>query len=215
MLLLGMPVHASIGANKVANTVSTLSSFLRLFRSRELSIQEIWPILVICGLGGTAGGLAASSFDGETLTFLALCLLIFAFFLSFLGKTDFGDVEKLPFSKRTSSLLFGIGVYDGLFGPGSGTLMLYVMAAKKLQYFKAVLYGRVAIFATCFGAAMIYIITGQILWKETIALMIGSIIGAHVGLHIARKVNANVAKILLRCITVILIGQLALELYLH
>ena len=213
MLLLGMPVHSAIGANKVANTVSTLSSIFTVFRRKEVTLKEVTPILILCFIGGLLGGALASLFSEQTLTIVAICLLVFALFLSFLGKTDFGDQLQLQIKKKTATLLVGIGIYDGLFGPGSGTLLLYMYANEKIAYMKAVLLGRVGIFATCFGAALMYIFSGQIIWSQTFALMIGSIIGSQLGIRIARKVSAKLAKYLLRLITAILIGQLILELF--
>ncbi|WP_431029948.1 sulfite exporter TauE/SafE family protein [Lysinibacillus sp. LZ02] len=212
MLLLGMPVHAAIGANKVANTVSTLSNFYSVFKRKEITREEVFPIIVLCFIGGLLGGGLAALFTEQTLTIIAICLLLFAFVLSFFGKTDFGEQLQLHVKKRTASLLIGVGIYDGLFGPGSGTLLLYIYASEKLAYMKAVVLGRVGIFATCFGAALMYIVNGQILWAETLALMIGSIMGAQLGIILARKISAKLAKYLLRLITAILIVQLILEL---
>ncbi len=213
MLLLGMPVHSAIGANKVANTISTLSNFYSVFKRKEATLNEVLPILALCFIGGLLGGGLASLFTEQTLTVIAICLLLFALILSFLGKTDFGEELQLRLKKRTASLLVGVGVYDGLFGPGSGTLLLYIYANEKLAYMKAVVLGRVGIFATCFGAAIMYVLNGQVLWAETFALMIGSIIGSQIGIALARKVSALLAKYLLRVITAILIIQLIIELF--
>ncbi|KGR81705.1 sulfite exporter TauE/SafE family protein [Lysinibacillus odysseyi] len=213
MLLLGMPVHSAIGANKVANTVSTLSNFFSVFKRKEASWNEVVPILALCFIGGLLGGGIASLFTEQTLTVIAICLLLFALCLSFLGKTDFGQELELRLKKRTAGLLVGVGIYDGLFGPGSGTLLLYIYAHEKLAYMKAVVLGRVGIFATCFGAAIMYVLNGQILWAETFSLMIGSIIGSQIGIALARKVSALLAKYLLRVITVVLIIQLVVELF--
>ena len=213
MLLLGMPVHSAIGANKVANTVSTLSSFFTIFKRKEVTFKEVTPIVILCFIGGLLGGGLATVFSEQTLTIVAICLLLFSFILSFLGRTDFGEQLQLQIKKKTATLLVGIGIYDGMFGPGSGTLLLYMYANEKMAYMKAVVLGRVGIFATCFGAALMYIFSGQILWLETIALMIGSIIGSQLCIQIARKVSVKLAKYLLRLITAILILQLVLELF--
>ena len=213
MLLLGMPVHSAIGANKVANTISTLTSFFTIFKRKEVTFKEVTPIVILCFIGGLLGGGLASVFSEQTLTIVAICLLLFSFILSFFGKTDFGEQLQLQIKKKTATLLVGIGIYDGMFGPGSGTLLLYMYANEKIAYMKAVLLGRVGIFATCFGAALMYIFSGQIIWSQTFALMIGSIIGSQLGIRIARKVSAKLAKYLLRLITAILILQLVLELF--
>lgn len=213
MLLLGMPVHSAIGANKVSNTISSLSNFYTAFRRKEVTFVEARPIVLLCFIGGLLGGFLASLFSGEALTILALCLLIFAFILSFFGKTDFGENITLELKKRTSALLVSVGIYDGLFGPGSGTLLLYIYAHEKISYVKAVVLGRVGIFATCFGAAIVYVLSGQILWTQTLILMAGSIIGSQIGIVVARKINNHHAKLLLRLITAILIIQLILDLF--
>ncbi|WP_332648949.1 sulfite exporter TauE/SafE family protein [Lysinibacillus sp. 54212] len=211
MLLIGMPVHSAIGANKVSNTLSTLSNFYSVFKRKEVTLIEVTPILLLCFIGGLIGGELASLFSGDELTFIAILFLFFAFILSFLGKTDFGENLQLTIRKKTAALLVSVGMYDGLFGPGSGTLLLYIYANEKIAYMKAVVLGRIGIFATCFGAAIMYVSSGQILWVETLSLAAGSILGSQLGILLARKISAQQAKYLLRLITAILIIQLAID----
>src|SRR3954469_13623449 len=68
MLLMGLPVHSAIGANKVSNTVSSLSSFLVIFLKKEVSAKEAVSVLIFCLGGGILGGLIASFLSGDTLT---------------------------------------------------------------------------------------------------------------------------------------------------
>lgn len=211
MLLLGIPAHSAIGANKVANMVSTSTNILTMFRKKELTLNEALPIMIVCAIGGIFGAITASYLSVKVLTLTAICLLIFAFLLSLLGKANFGEHLKFQLQAKTSSLLAAVGFYDGVFGPGSGTLLIYIFASEKLAYMKAVILGRVGIFATCTGAAIIYILSGHIMWYETIFLLIGSVIGAQIGLVLARKISIKTAQILLRCITLVLIAQLILE----
>lgn len=213
MLLLGMPAHSAIGANKVSNMVSTFSSFVTMLKRKEVSFKEALPILTLCSVGGILGGLTASFFDAKTLTILAIVLLIFSFLLSLIGKSDFGQELTLKLKAKTTTLLAFIGFYDGVFGPGSGTLLLYLFGSEKLTYMKAVLLGRVGIFSSCTGAAIMYIFTGHIMWYETVFLMIGSIIGAQIGMKLARIVSVRVAKIILRSITILLIAELLIEFF--
>lgn len=86
--------------------------------------------------------------------------------------------------KNGPILLGGVGFYDGMFGPGSSTLALYTYAHEKISYIKAVggLSRVGGVFAMCSGAAITYIATGKIEWPLTLILMIGSTIGAQIGL---------------------------------
>lgn len=213
MMLMGVPVHSAIGANKVSNMVSAFSSFYTIFRRRELSWAEMRSVLLVSLIGGTLGGLFASFMSGQTLTLIAIMLLGFALIMSFIGGADFGEEESFKMNRKNGPILLGVGFYDGLFGPGSSTLALYTYAHEKLSYIKAVGLSRVGVFAMCSGAAITYIATGKIEWPLTIVLMFGSIIGAQIGIILARKVNAKQVKILLRVVTIVLILQLVYDFF--
>ncbi len=213
MMLMGVPVHSAIGANKVSNMVSAFSSFYTIFKRKELSWSEMRSVMLVSLIGGTLGGLFASFMSGQTLTLIAIILLGFALIMSFIGGADFGEVESFKMNRKNGPILLGVGFYDGLFGPGSSTLALYTYAHEKLSYIKAVGLSRVGVFAMCSGAAITYIATGKIEWPLTIVLMLGSIIGAQIGIVLARKVKANQVKILLRVVTIVLILQLIYDFF--
>ncbi|WP_346216279.1 sulfite exporter TauE/SafE family protein [Caldifermentibacillus hisashii] len=208
MLLLGSPIHSAIGANKVSNTVSAFSSFLYLFKHGQISIKESFWVIPISVIGGISGGIIASILSSKYLFIIAIFLLIFAFISSFLGKDQFQGDQKLTINKISLPGLYSIGIYDGLFGPGQGTLQLYLFGYLKISYLRAIAYSRLATFSSCFGAAVTYITTGHIIWSYTICLLLGSISGAQVGVRIAEKLKPNLIKPLLRVVTVALIFQI-------
>lgn len=211
MLLLGIPIHSAIGANKVSNTVSSFSSFLFLLKHKQISLRESYWIIPVSLIGGISGGFIATKLSEDNLYILAIILLSFAFITSFIGKGDFNGQEKLKLSKVSVPGLYGIGIYDGLFGPGQGTLMLYLFGHLKVAYIRAVGYVRLATFSSCFGAAITYIAAGKIIWPLTLLLMLGSITGAQTGVRIAEKLKPKFVKPILRVVTVALILQIIVE----
>ena len=211
MLLMGLPIHSAIGANKVSNTVSSLSSFLVIFLKKEITTKEAVSVLIFCLGGGILGGLIASFLSGETLTLIAIILLSFAFINSFMGKGNFEGNGTFQLNKKTVPSLLGIGMYDGMFGPGSSTLALYLYASEKIAYIRAVGLARIGVFASCFGASITYISTGQIVWSLTLALMSGAIIGAQLGIRVARRLPVKLIQPLLRVVTVLLIVQIVVD----
>ncbi len=208
MLLLEIPIHSAIGANKVSNTVSAFSSFLYLFKHGQISIKESFWVIPISVIGGISGGIIASILSSKYLFIIAIFLLIFAFISSFLGKDQFQGDQKLTINKISLPGLYSIGIYDGLFGPGQGTLQLYLFGYLKTSYLRAIAYSRLATLSSCFGAAVTYITTGHIIWSYTICLLLGSLSGAQVGVRIAEKLKPNLIKPLLRVVTVALIFQI-------
>lgn len=211
MMLMGVPVHSAIGANKVSNMVSAFSSFYSIYKRKELAWIEMRSVLLVSLVGGTLGGLFASLMSSQTLTLIAIILLGFALIVSFMGGADFGEKERFTMNRKNGPILLGVGFYDGMFGPGSSTLALYTYAHEKISYIKAVGLSRVGVFAMCSGAAITYIATGKIEWPLTLILMVGSTIGAQIGLVLARKVKANQVKLLLRIVTIVLIVQLVYD----
>ncbi len=131
-------MHSAIGANKVSNTVSSLSSFLVIFKSKEVSMKEALSVLMFCLGGGILGGLIASFLSGSMLTIIAILLLSFAFVTSFLSNGNFDGTEQFNVNYKSGPALIGIGMYDGMFEPGSSTLALYLYASRKIAYIRAV-----------------------------------------------------------------------------
>lgn len=211
MLLMGLPIHSAIGASKVSNTVSSFSSFYVLLRRKEITLKESYWIVPVSLGGGLTGGYIASLISAENLYRVAIFLLLFAFITSFLSRGNFSSDKPLRLSKISVPGLYGIGIYDGLFGPGQATLMLYLFAHLHVSYIRAIGYVRLATFSSCFGAAISYISTGKIIWPMTIALLLGSVTGAQAGVRIAQKLNPKYVKPILRIVTVVIIFQLMVE----
>jgi uncharacterized protein len=208
MLVLGIPVHSAIAANKVSNTFSSFSSFYHLYKEKKITLKESFWIVPVSMIGGVSGGFIASNIPGEDMYVVALCLLVFAFFASFLGKGNFTGDGPLKVSGKGVTGLYAIGIYDGLFGPGQGTLMFYLFGHLNIAYIRAVAYVRLATFSSCLGAAITYISTGAVIWPVTIVLMLGSLTGAQIGVRIAGKLKPNYVKPILRVTTVAIIVQI-------
>jgi uncharacterized membrane protein YfcA len=211
MLLLGMPIHSAIGANKVSNTVSSFSSFFTLYKRKQISLKESLWIIPFSLAGGLTGGYIASLLSSDYLFIIAITLLALAFIASFISKDNFTGNEPLKLGRLSGAGLYGIGIYDGLFGPGQGTLMLYLFSYLNVAYIKSVGLVRLATLSSCFGAAISYISSGVIIWPLTLALMAGSITGAQLGVRIAEKLKPQYVKPILRVITAMLIVQLIVK----
>jgi uncharacterized protein len=211
MLALGIPVHSAIGANKVSNTISSFSSFYHLYREKKISFKESFWIMPVSVGGGISGGFIASNISGKNMYIIAILLLIFAFIASFLGRGNFTGEKPLKMTKKSAFGLYSIGIYDGLFGPGQGTLMLYLFGHLQIAYIRAVALVRLATFSSCFGAAITYVATGKIIWPLTLALLLGSLTGAQIGVRIAEKLNPQYVKPILRLVTVALIIQILID----
>jgi uncharacterized membrane protein YfcA len=210
MLLLGVPVHSAIAANKFANMFSSFSSFFVLIRNSNTKLTPYFISGSLSLIGGISGGLIASSISREHLTIIALVLLCGALFLTFIKtKKDANssdEIKKLP--SRIYPFLFGIGAYDGMFGPGQGTMQMQLFLRNGFSYLQTVSFTRFNTFLSCTGAVFTYFFAGHYMWNVAIPLTIGSICGAQMAIRLAPKLNTKQVTILMRTVTVLLILQL-------
>ena len=211
MLLMGIPIHSVIGASKISTTFSSLTTFLTVLFKKQITLRESWWILPVSLSAGTVGGIIANHIPEATLYKLAIFLLIGAFFTSFLSKADFAGQATLTPSKTGVAGLLGIGMYDGLFGPGQGTLLLYLFNHVRVSYMRSIGFVRLATFSSGFGAAISYIAMGKIIWPIAGVLVLGSLSGAQIGVRIAEKLNPRHVRILLRIVIIGLIVQLTIN----
>lgn len=211
MLLLGVPIHSAIGANKVSNTVSSFSSILHLTLKKQFSLKQCVWIIPVSLAGGISGSYIATNISEEKMGILAIFLLLFAFITSFVRKKSFFGEESLKPNKISITGLYMIGSYDGMFGPGQGTLMLYLFSFLNISYIKAVGYVRLATFSSCIGAATTYILSGKVIWPVTIALLLGSVTGAQIGIRIAERIRSDLVKPIIRLVLLGLIIQISLD----
>lgn len=182
-----------------------------MLKHKKVSLKECYWIVPISITGGLSGGLIATLLHPEHLYIIAIILLLLALITSMIGKRNFQGGNVLKPTKISIPGLYGIGIYDGLFGPGQGTLMLYLFAYLKIDYIKAVGYVRFATFSSCIGAALMYIASGKIMWGLTLALLCGSFIGAQIGVRVAEKIKPAYMKPILRIVTLALIVQVFVE----
>lgn len=211
LLLLGTPIHSAIGVNKVSNTISSFSSFFYLFRNKKIKLKESLWIIPVSLAGGISGSFIASMLDSDYMYIIAIVLLIASFILSMIRKDSFSG-EPRPIPKILSMLgIYAIGIYNGLFGPGQATLMMYFFGFLKVSYIKTIGFVRLASFSSSFGAAVIYILNGHVIWLTALCLILGSVTGAQIGVRIAEKLQPKFVKILLQVVTIALIVQIIVQ----
>lgn len=133
-LIAGLPVHTAIGTNKLSSAMGTVMAVKR-FSCRGYIPWKKSFFYVVSALAGSGAGakLALMLDDG---IFRNLMLVILPLTALYIMKTKTFEQEKTPFSPGKTlavglAAALGIGVYDGFYGPGTGTflLLLLTMAA--------------------------------------------------------------------------------------
>lgn len=212
MLLIGIPIHATVAVNKFATGVSSLSTVLVLSVKKEVQLKQMLPIMFIAGLGGISGAFFATRLSEQTMNFVA-CIVLITMFFVVLKNNKTGLVSNQQGTEQPTTLFapFFISIYDGGFGPGSALLNITYFLKKQFSYLKAAEMTRFVMFASCISAFLFYFFYGIVDWGIAIPVTVGSIAGSHFGLKIIPYIKGKWIQILLPIIFLLLIVQVVAD----
>ena len=126
----GLPMHAAVATNKLSAATGTLISTTRLCHHAKIDFKLIIPAVFLAMTGATAGSRMSMLVDEKILKqMLILVLPVVAFFV--LRKNAFATEQTVKCSRiRTLAVSWMaavlIGMYDGFYGPGTGTFYIIV-----------------------------------------------------------------------------------------
>ena len=186
-LMAGLPAHLAAGTNKVVAGPGSLVASIRYFRSGKIRLRvALWAALGSL-TGGYIGAEIAKNMSASLLQGLMLIALPFmAVFLAV--RKNFGQEEqKAEISVRKETVIslavgLAIGLYDGIIGPGTGTLLIMAFTAfLSIDMVTASGCAKVANLASNIAAATSYILGGHVLWKLALPALCCSMLGGYCG----------------------------------
>ena len=200
MLIAGIPPLETLGTNKLQSLFGSGSATLAYARAGHVRLAEQLPMATLSALGSALGAVLATIVPGDVLK-AALPFLLVGIALYFGLKPSIGDVDK---HRRMSVFLFTmtivplIGVYDGVFGPGTGSFfMLAFVTLAGFGILKATAHTKLLNFGSNIGAFFVFILYGVVLWKVGLAMGVGQFLGAQAGSRLAMRSGAKIIKPLL------------------
>lgn len=131
-LMAGLPAHVAIGTNKLSSAMGTALAVGRFARRGYVP----WKRALVLAVGSLAGSAAGASLalGLEEGTFRAIMLVILPVTAAYLlwGKGLREDRPPFPPGKTFAIALavaLGVGLYDGFYGPGTGTFLILLLTA--------------------------------------------------------------------------------------
>jgi len=201
---------ALVGTNKSAGVWGTIFSATRYLKQVNVSYSVLLPASIAGIVGSIIGALLLLGVPTEPLR-VALPIILVLLLIYTTKNKDLGKVHspKLAGTKETlvaSVIGFVVGVYDGFFGPGTGSFIIFAFA-KWLGYdfLYASVSAKVINSATNISALVVFLSTGNILWEYVVLLIVGNLVGAFFGTRLALKKGAGFVRIVFIVIVSILI----------
>lgn len=184
LLSAGIPPPMALGTNKLQACGGSFSASLYFVRQKAVNLRQISLLILLTFIGAACGTIFVQMIDVNSLKmllpFLVLIIGIYFLFSPTVGNED--RKQRISFPLFAFSAAAGIGFYDGMFGPATGsffTLAFILLLGFNLP--KAVAHAKVLNFTSNFASLIFFMLGGAILWKIGFIMMIGQFIGGTLG----------------------------------
>lgn len=198
-LAAGIPTHFALGTNKFSATAASFTSSIKYASSGKVNFKFLRYLLPFTFIGAALGVKTALMIDSKYLRPLVLVLVlavgIYSLFSKTMGQEDkFKKLTKINISLGII-LAFTIGFYDGFFGPGTGSFLIFgLISIFGFDFINAGGNARVMNFISNLTALALFAIQGKIDYLYGVPVAVAMIFGARFGTLFALKKGSKFIK---------------------
>ena len=191
-LLAGLPVHSAIATNKLSSACGTALATGRFIRKGLVNFRLAVPSVIAAVLGSSLGAKLSLAVSEAAMKYILLAILPAAAF-AVLNRHLFRDEEKhmAEADRKTLAVClvfaFIIGMYDGFYGPGTGTFLIIAFTVFSLT---------------------VFLLNGQVLIPLGIAAAACNMAGSWIGSSLAVSKGAKVVRPVILLVLLILLAKI-------
>lgn len=215
-LMTGMPVHMAYGCGKLQCSLGSTMAVLRFGKNGVLDGKFAAMTAAAAMAASALATQLVLYLDEMTVRKIVLVMLPAAAIMILIPKRKGqGSIVKQVVTGKNILLVIAsgllLGTYDGLFGPGGGTIAILIFSLL-LQYDLRVASAnsKVVIMASNYMALLGYLATGNIVYQIAIPATVCNMLGNYVGAGLAIKNGEKLIRPLMLVIVVGLILKVAL-----
>ena len=199
-LLAGVPMHNAIATNKLSSACGTTLTTIRFIRQGLVNWKIAVPTAAFAILGSSLGANLSMKMDeGVMQNILFIVLPVVAFVV--MNPKLFHDREensivlngRLWVTAITSAFL--IGIYDGFYGPGTGTFLIIAFTVfGRMDMRSANAQAKIINLTTNITSLIIFLMNGQAVILLGLAAAVCNMAGNYVGAGLALKQGSKVTR---------------------
>ncbi|MFI1352761.1 sulfite exporter TauE/SafE family protein [Streptomyces sp. NPDC020898] len=222
VLLLGLPDTSSaaqyaLGTNKATAIVGTTGAAVTYARKAPVDVRMAVRIGIAALAGSTAGAFVAAGLSTDVLKPVIMVVLVgVGAFVIF--RPAFGTAPAItPVTPRRALAAIGfaglgLGFYDGLIGPGTGTfLVLALTALLHLDLVTASATAKIVNCCTNAGALATFAWKGTVYWQLAALMAVFNLIGGTVGARTALKKGSGFVRVVLLVVVFALVANMGYQ----
>lgn len=211
LLMTGLSPSMVLGTNKLGGTLSSLTSTASFLFSGKISIRMVLALFPLSFTGSALGTYTVHLLPSTFMRPLVVVLLIAVLLYTLLKKNwnGTGKPVRLTFLHQLAAgvCAWVIGFYDGFFGPGTGSFLLFMFLLLGYDFVGASANARVLNFASNIASLASFFAFGSVHLGYGLPMGLAMIAGALVGTQFAIRKGSQYVKPLFIVVTTLLIGK--------
>ena len=215
-LLAGVPMHMALGTNKVSSGIGTAVSTARFIKNGYIDWKLGIPSVALALVGSFVGTSIQLMIDEVYLQYLLLIVLPVVAFVVLRQRQlpeERGQIEPKVQMAIVCVSTFFIGAYDGFYGPGTGTILMLLLAAMAHQDVRTAAGTTKAInLATNVAALAVFLVNGAVLIPLGLAAAAFNIAGNWLGSTFFDKKGALILRPIMLVVIVLFAIRLVTDL---
>jgi uncharacterized protein len=210
LLACHLPPHIALGTNKGQSTFGAVSSAVSFWRKNAVDRKRApWAFV-----GGLTGAIAGASLllrvRPEPLRPIIIALLVAAaVFVAARPHVAAAGIAARWRPLALAIVTFGLGMYDGFFGPGVGTMLI---VAFTIVYGESITSAsanaKVVNLASNLASLAIFASTGRVIWQIALPMAVANACGAALGAKMALKHGDRYVRTILLMVVAALVVKL-------
>ena len=199
LLVSGVPPLQALGTNKLQSMCGTFVAMRNYGAKGLIDWRPNLPTALIVFAGSASGALLVQFVEARTLALvIPLLLLANAGYILVSPRMSDEDAHHRVSSKGYAPVGGVIGLYDGFFGPGTGSFFTSTLVALRgYGMTKATALTKYFNWTSNVAAVLLFALGGEVLWLLGLSMAVGSMAGGWLGSHTAMRYGAKLIRPLL------------------
>ena len=216
----GLAPATLLGTNKLGGIWGTATAAVHYAREvkidKTVAIPATIAALICSFVGAYTVTVLSAEFLRKGLPFILLAVAIYTFHRKNLGQHH-APIHSPETAGRLALLTgSGIGFYDGFFGPGTGSFLMFTFVRVfGFDFLHASALAKIVNVSTNFAALVMFGLYGHLIWTISAVMGVFNIFGSLIGSRLAIKHGSGFVRKLFLCIVSILIIKTFYDAYLR
>jgi uncharacterized membrane protein YfcA len=213
LLVPGITPLQALATNKLGSICGTATSSITYYRRVKPDLRTALPMAALACGGAAAGALCASLLPAAVLRpVIVVALLAVATYT--LSRPSLGEATALRWHDRRHHIAagaagLGIGFYDGILGPGTGSFLVFTLVGLLgYAFLDASAKAKIVNFATNLGALLVFVPHGVVLWALGLLMGLANLAGGYIGARTAVARGSGFVRV----VFLVVVGVLVLRL---